>query len=104
MQHHMPHYVNWTRPRGGFCSWLTLSSQRGLPNLYERALQAGWIFAPGDVFLAEPSGEEHLRICFGNQPPATIRNGVEVLSRLIRETVGADARPVREPLDSTPLV
>lgn len=104
MQHYMPPRVNWTRPSGGFCSWLTLPRQHGLDNLYQRALQTGWVFAPGDVFLAEPSADHHLRVCFGNQPPATIRTGVAALSQLIRDVLNATPRPTRAPTDSQPLV
>jgi DNA-binding transcriptional MocR family regulator len=104
MQHYMPPAVSWTRPTGGFCSWVTLPRQNALRNIYQLAVQQGWIFAPGDVFLAEPSTHLHLRICFGNQPPSTIRSGVEMLSGLIRERVARSTSNGAPSMDWTPLV
>jgi DNA-binding transcriptional MocR family regulator len=104
MQHHMPHTVEWTKPTGGYCSWLTLPRHYALSNLDQIAMQEGWIFAPGEAFLAEPSAHTHLRICFGNQTPATIRSGIEVLSRLIRAGLEQSDRRALETQDWTPLV
>jgi DNA-binding transcriptional MocR family regulator len=104
MQQQMPSAVTWTRPKGGFCSWLTLPRTPALADLYQTAIQQGWIFAPGDVFLAEPSSDYHLRICFGNQPPTTLRNGVQALAQLIRERLEQRTRHRLEPVDWTPLV
>jgi DNA-binding transcriptional MocR family regulator len=80
----MPQGVHWTQPQGGFCCWLSLPPQPYFGDLYQAALRQGWAFAPGEVFLAQPSGQQHLRICFGQQPPETIRSGVEALARLIQ--------------------
>ncbi|HMN30105.1 MAG TPA: PLP-dependent aminotransferase family protein [Caldilineaceae bacterium] len=104
MQHYMPPAVGWTRPTGGFCSWVTLPPQNALRNIYQLAVQQGWIFAPGDVFLAEPSTHLHLRICFGNQPPATIRTGVEMLSGLVRDRIARSTSNGAQSMDWTPLV
>jgi DNA-binding transcriptional MocR family regulator len=104
MQQHMPAAVTWTRPTGGFCSWITLPRHPALSNLYQIALQQGWVFTPGDVFLAEPSGDTHLRICFANQPPTTLRTGVQTLGRLIRERLDQQGRQPIDPVDWTPLV
>lgn len=81
----MPAGATWTRPAGGFCVWLTLPTHRRLDDLYSVALRQGWAFAPGSVFLAQPESEQSLRICFGQQPPATLRAGVLALARLIEE-------------------
>lgn len=104
MQQYMPPSVQWTRPSGGFCSWLTLPRHHALSNLYQTAIQQGWIFAPGDVFLADTSTHHHLRICFGNQPPTTIRNGIKMLSELIRTALAQGERREVETADWTPLV
>lgn len=84
LQRHMPAAATWTRPAGGYCCWLTLPPQPTLQHLAQAAVQHGWIFTPGDVFLTEPAVQHHLRICFGHQPPAVIGRGIRVLSQLIR--------------------
>lgn len=104
MQHHMPAGVEWTRPSGGYCSWITLPQRRAFSSLYQTAIQHGWVFTPGDVFLADPSAHYHLRICFGNQSPTVIRSGVEVLSRLIRTGLNETDRTHSETGDWAPLV
>lgn len=104
MQHAMPASVCWTRPSGGFCSWLTLPRHPALSDIYHVAVQHGWVFAPGAVFLSETSTDHHLRICFGHQPPATIRTGVELLSRLIRERLDYSTRHEAGSVTWTPLV
>ena len=104
LQHRMPPSVTWTKPGGGYCCWLTLPRHHALSNLHQLTLERGWAFAPGDVFLVEPSTNYHLRICFGNQGVETIRTGVEILGNLIRECLQRpDLRNV-EPSDWTPLV
>jgi DNA-binding transcriptional MocR family regulator len=104
MQQHMPATVSWTQPSGGYCIWVTLPRQRSFHNLYQAAIGQGWIFAPGDAFLSEPQPQAHLRICFGNQPPATIRSGVELLGRLIRAELNQTEHPLPTSADWAPLV
>jgi DNA-binding transcriptional MocR family regulator len=104
MQQQMPPGVTWTKPKGGFCSWLTLPRTPAIADLYQTAIQQGWLFAPGDVFLAEPSANSHLRICFGSQPPTTLRNGIQALAHLIRERLEQSSRQRLDSVDWTPLV
>lgn len=104
MQHHMPPGVAWTQPSGGYCSWITLPQRHAFNNLYQNAIQHGWVFTPGDVFLADASSHQHLRICFGNQSPGVIRSGVELLSRLIRTGLDETERANGESGDWAPLV
>jgi DNA-binding transcriptional MocR family regulator len=104
LQRHMPPGVTWSRPAGGFCLWLTLPRQRAFQQLYQQAVERGWLFAPGEVFLAEPDAYHHLRLCFGNQPTDTIRQGVEALGNLIREGLEQGHRRQPEAHDWTPLV
>ena len=85
LQRSMPAGVRWTRPAGGFCTWLTLPPDHGFSGLLQAALEQGYAFAPGASFLAEPGPQEHVRICFGNQSPQTIRAGIALLAALIRE-------------------
>jgi len=104
LQHHMPPTVTWTKPAGGFCCWVTLPRHHGLKNLQSQALQAGWAFAPGDVFLPQTGVDYHLRLCFGNQTPETIRHGVATLAHLIRTGLAQNDLRSVEPIDWTPLV
>ncbi len=104
LEANMPPGVAWTRPGGGFCCWLTLPRRPGIGDIHRLALQQGWAFAPGSVFLAENDGEHHLRICFGNLPVDGIRRGLEILGQVVRDYLALRA-PVPEPVANwTPLV
>jgi DNA-binding transcriptional MocR family regulator len=101
----MPPGVGWTRPNGGYCCWITLPKEHAFDDLYPAALRQGWAFAPGNVFL--PPGAPYgpaLRICFGQQPPFTIRAGVEALAQLIRTRMESTPKSSRELAEWSPIV
>ncbi len=104
MQYWMPDCVQWTRPAGGFCCWVTLPESDMLDDLYQATLGRGVSFTPGEVFLAEPDGRHHFRLCFGSQPPEIIREGVALIGGLLRERVGRSARRIKQQADWVPLV
>ncbi|MEP7287015.1 MAG: PLP-dependent aminotransferase family protein [Chloroflexota bacterium] len=85
LQYAMPHGVEWTRPEGGFCCWITLPDDQMSSDLYHEALQHGVAFTPGDAFLIKPDGHYHLRLCFGSSTPEAIHEGVNRLGELLRE-------------------
>lgn len=85
----MPPGVQWTRPHGGLCCWLTLPPHPGLGATPHLMLQQGWAVAPGHVFMSGTTGDHHLRLCFGNSTPETIRRGIEVLGQVIRQQLAA---------------
>lgn len=95
----MPPGVQWTRPHGGLCCWLTLPQHPAMADVPRLALQQGWAVAPGSVFLPESSASHHLRICFGALPDESIRRGVEVLAQVIRQQL-SDAPPSASTLDA----
>ncbi len=102
----MPEGVTWTRPEGGFCCWLTLPAGGAFRDLHRAALDRGLIVAPGEVFLVDPEPREgaHLRLCFGNQTEATIREAVAILAGLVRERMTGRPSPRRPMPDRAPLV
>ena len=68
MEANLPPAVRWTQPAGGFCSWLTLPRHRGLADIVGPDAAAGVGDCPGRRFLAQPSSDLHVRLCFGNLP------------------------------------
>jgi 2-aminoadipate transaminase len=80
----MPSSVSWTRPRGGFFVWLGLPDQLSAADVVERAKGEGlWLLA-GDSFFAERATGQYLRLSFSYVTPQKIREGVEILGRVIR--------------------
>lgn len=104
MERHFPMGVTWTRPRGGFSSWVTLP--RGIPvmELYVSAINRGVAFAPGQVFCASGDGAHQMRLCFGAEPPERIGEAIATLGALIRERGGSRALPTSDLGDYVPVV
>ncbi len=104
MQAHLPPLVTWTHPAGGFCTWLTLPRRRGLTDIVRLMLQQGWEVAPGDVFLAQSSGDQHVRLCFGNLPADALGRSMRALGQVVREQLATPVPAPQEDGDFTPLV
>ena len=100
----MPDYISWTEPEGGFTCWLTLPDDSRLDDLYQASLENGLAYSPGSVFMTEPDGQRHIRLCFGNLPEETIREAVILLSNLIRERIGTRVRTRPPAFNQVPLV
>ena len=99
----MPEGVKWTVPKGGFSCWLTLPDGGEFDGLYRAALARGLVYTPGSVFMAQPDGRHHLRLCFGNQSVELIRDGVMLLAELIRSAMRDSGTSPRQ-VDCPPLV
>src|SRR5437764_6927239 len=57
LERHMPAGVRWTRPRGGFFSWLTLPEGNDSGELAKRAVESGVGIVPGSLFYADGRGD-----------------------------------------------
>lgn len=95
LEEQMPAEVQWTRPSGGFCCWLTLPEGVSFDGLYAEALSRGIAYTPGEVFRVEPAARTSLRLCFGDLSEQQIRSGIATLAELIGERMGRppDGRP-----------
>ncbi len=103
LAHYMPEGVTWTRPAGGFCTWLTLP-QDNMTVLYQAALQRGLAFTPGQAFMTEPGIDRHLRLCFGSQSSEDIDEIVALLGQIMREHRDSPHRASESMAVWTPLV
>jgi 2-aminoadipate transaminase len=71
----------WTRPAGGFFSWLTLPVDAA--PLAERAVAAGVAVVPGALFFPDGRGERNLRLSFSAVEDDLIDAGVARLAALL---------------------
>jgi DNA-binding transcriptional MocR family regulator len=78
----MPPDVEWTTPRGGFFSWLTLPG-RDATEVARRAAEAGVAVVPGALFHPDGRGAENLRLSFSMVDEARIAGGIETLASLL---------------------
>jgi 2-aminoadipate transaminase len=77
----MPGGVGWTRPHGGFFSWLTITGDAA--DVAKRAVAAGVAVVPGAPFYPDGRGTGNLRLSFSMVDEALIDAGVERLAALL---------------------
>jgi 2-aminoadipate transaminase len=88
LDEHMPLTgVTWTRPRGGFFSWLTVPDQMDTVELAGQAMAEGVAFVPGAPFFADGGGRSQLRLAFSRVDDELIDEGVRRLGVLFRSAL-----------------
>jgi 2-aminoadipate transaminase len=80
----MPDGVTWTRPEGGFFTWLTLPPPLDVETLMARAAEEQMVAMPGTACFADGQGTRNVRLAWSLQPPDRIAEGVRRLARAIR--------------------
>ena len=76
LERSMPAGAAWTRPRGGFFSWLTLPEGASSVALAPRAAQAGVGIVPGTLFFPDGRGADTVRLSFSLVDEALIDDGI----------------------------
>jgi 2-aminoadipate transaminase len=79
----MPPGARWTRPRGGFFSWLTLPDGGDAGELAVRAVERGVGIVPGSLFFPDGRGGDNVRLSFSMVDEALIEDGIERLASLV---------------------
>jgi 2-aminoadipate transaminase len=79
----MPAGARWTRPQGGFFSWLTLPGGTDSVDLARRAAEQGVGIVPGTLFFADGRGGDTVRLSFSLVDEAQIDEGIERLGSLL---------------------
>jgi len=80
LERSMPAGSHWTRPRGGFFSWLTLPPGASSVELAPRAAEAGVGIVPGTLFFPDGRGADSVRLSFSLVDEASIDDGIERLA------------------------
>jgi DNA-binding transcriptional MocR family regulator len=92
LRHEMPDEVVWTRPAGGFFTWVTLPPGVDAAELLQASLQAGVAFVPGLPFFARDPEPATCRLSYSMLPPAEIWTAVRRLAQVLA-TRTCSARP-----------
>jgi 2-aminoadipate transaminase len=87
LERSMPVGTRWTRPRGGFFSWLTLPGETDAAELAARAVEHGVGIVPGAPFFPDGRGRENVRLSFSLVDEALIDDGIERLGPLVAASV-----------------
>jgi 2-aminoadipate transaminase len=86
LERHLAGRVAWTRPRGGFFSWLTLPDGVGSVPVARRAMQEGVSVVPGMPFFPDGRGTENVRLAFSRVSDDEIEEGVRRLAAAVAAT------------------
>lgn len=86
----MPEGVGWTRPGGGFYSWVTLPEDLDAGAMLPRAVTARVAYVPGTAFYSGPTkataqARSSLRLSYCYPEPDRIREGVRRLAAVVEE-------------------
>ena len=87
LERHMPDAITWTRPEGGFFTWLTGPETLDTVALAQRARDAGVAFVPGRPFHAQRDGRNTLRLAFSLADEDRIDEGVSRLGTLVKSAL-----------------
>lgn len=79
----MPDGTRWTKPEGGFFTWVTLPGGGDAVLLAKRAIQQGVGIVPGTLFFPDGRGADQVRLSFSLVDESLIDDGVERLAALL---------------------
>jgi 2-aminoadipate transaminase len=87
LDEYMPEGLTWTRPHGGFFTWLAGPDWLDTADLAAKARAAGVAFVPGAPFHAAHDGCNRLRLAFSLAGDDDIDEGVQRLGTLFSTTL-----------------
>jgi 2-aminoadipate transaminase len=76
--------IRWTRPRGGFFSWLTLPERLDAAVVAKQAVEQKVAIVPGQLFFADGRGAANVRLSFSLVGETLIDDGIERLASLLQ--------------------
>jgi len=83
---HLPDTASWSRPGGGFFTWLQLPPGIGADALAPVALAHGVAFLPAHRFFIDShAAPGAIRLAFSMYPPDTLQEATSRLGEAIRE-------------------
>lgn len=88
LKKHLPAYVKWTEPRGGFYIWLTLPEGTDATEILKEAIKHGAVLVTGKTFDPEGKQNNAIRLAFSNTSVDRIEKGVPIVADAIRKICG----------------
>lgn len=79
----IPEGAHWTRPEGGFFSWLTLPDGADSVDVARRTAERGVAIVPGTLFFPDGRGTDTVRLSFSMVGEAQIDDGIERVAALL---------------------
>jgi 2-aminoadipate transaminase len=88
LREHLPEYVKWNEPRGGFYIWLTLPEGTDATRIMMLTLEGGAVFVVGKTFDPEGKRNNSLRLSYCNNTPEQIAEGIPIVADAIKQVCG----------------
>ena len=88
LRRHLPDYVKWNEPRGGFYIWLTLPEGTDATNILKRTIENGAVFVTGSTFDPDGTRNNTMRLSYCNNTPEEIEIGIPIIAEAIRSVCG----------------
>ncbi|MDT0457255.1 PLP-dependent aminotransferase family protein [Streptomyces sp. DSM 41527] len=86
---HLPEDMTFTRPLGGFFSWITAPAHLDTVALQKQALDEKVTYVPGAAFYPDGRGQNQLRLAYSRVPDEKITEGVRKLASVLTRAGGA---------------
>jgi 2-aminoadipate transaminase len=83
LERHLGGRAGWTRPRGGFFTWVTFPRGTDTVEMGRRAAATGVAFAPGTLFYPDGRGAAEARLSFSKVRDEDIEQGIARLAALL---------------------
>lgn len=85
MEEYFPKTVQFTHPKGGMFTWVTLEEGKDVLTLFDKAIAQKVAFVPGHPFYVKPDKVNTLRLNYTNADENTIRTGIKRLAEALGE-------------------
>ena len=82
LDEYMPE-CSWTKPVGGFYTWVTVPEGLNARSMLPRAVKAQVAYVSGTAFYYDGRGTDHMRLSFCYPEPDRIREGVRRLAGVV---------------------
>ena len=84
LRRHFPSTAHWRQVGGGPQIWVRAPAGVSIRALFDKAIEAGVSFAPGEAFFATPSDQPYMRLNFAAIDEERIERGIGILGELLR--------------------
>ena len=79
-----PNGAHWTKPQGGFYTWVTFPPEMDTEALLPRSIEeASVAYGAGPSFFHNRSGKEYMRLCYSYVSDSQIEEGIHRLANLV---------------------
>ena len=86
MHQYFPSEARWTRPEGGFYTWVTLPEEMDTEALLPRAVEEASVsYGAGPAFYHHRGGKNHMRLSYSYVSESRIQEGIRRLGDLLHE-------------------